>query len=513
MLHMTAPVAVVQAEEGEDKPRREIYGTAVPYGVDATVMDGTRVRFQRGALPVDGAMPKLIESHDMAQIRGLVTAREDTDTGMQFTAKIAATRAGDDVLELIKMGAIDSVSVGVNPTKWSYDGDTMVIQAADWTELSLVAVPAFAGARIAEVAATTPPVEENTKMADATTPTEDTPTIIPTAPLYATAKRAFKMPSAAEYIACMTRGGHDFAQMNVNIRAAAGDEILTDIPGLLPTPVVAPIYDDINALRPIVSALGPRAMPGAGKVFIRPKISIHTEVGNQGTELTGLSARTMEVDDVQVTKKTFGGVVTLSEQTIDFSDPSMLTAVLTDLAGQYALATEFEAASTMAAAISSANREVTDLTDAAEVIADIYGVAALQAEVGNYLPTHIIVAPKTWAKLGSLVDQSGRPVFPQTAPLNGIGTLPGGAGSYNGNPLGLQLVVSNQIKDQAIQVTGDMDDYLFVCNARFMEVYEQQKGTISIEVPSTLGRTVAFRGYFASIVMDAKLLWALGPAI
>jgi hypothetical protein len=321
------------------------------------------------------------------------------------------------------------------------------------------------------------------------------------------------MPSAAEYIACMTRGGHDFAQMNVNIRAAAGDEILTDIPGLLPTPVVAPIYDDINVLRPIVSALGPRAMPGAGKVFIRPKITIHTEVGNQATELTGLSKRTMEVDDIQVTKKTFGGVVTLSEQTIDFSDPSMLTAVLTDLAGQYALATEFEAASTMAASISSANREVTDLTDPAEVIADIYAVAAIQAEIGNYLPTHIIVAPKTWAKLGSLVDQSGRPVFPQTAPLNGIGTLPGGAGSYNGNPLGLQLVVSNQIKDQAIQVTGDADDYLFVCNARFMEVYEQQKGTISVEVPNTLGRTVAFRGYFASIVMDAKLLWALGPAI
>jgi hypothetical protein len=46
-----------------------------------------------------------------------------------------------------------------------------------------------------------------------------------------------------------------------------------------------------------------------------------------------------------------------------------------------------------------------------------------------------------------------------------------------------------------------------------MEIYEQQKGTISIEVPNTLGRTVAFRGYFASIVMDAKLLWALGPAI
>lgn len=517
MLKLSAPVSIVQAEaaDDEDKPRREIMGIAVPWNVDATVMDGTRVRFAKGALSEDGPAPKLIESHDMGQIRGLVTSRRSTDDGMEFTAKVANTRAGDDVLELLKMGAIDSVSVGVNPTKWSYDGDTMVIEAGDWMELSLVAVPAFAAAQITQVAATTPTVpKEDTPMADATPTVEAETSIITTPTLYAQARRPFRMPSPAEYIAAMTRGGHDFAQMNANIRAAAGDELTTDIPGLLPTPVVSPIYDDINPLRPVVSALGPRAMPGAGKVFIRPKITTHVEVGNQATELTGLATRTMVVDDIQVTKGTFGGTVLLSEQTIDFSDPSMLTAVLTDLAGQYALATEKDAVDTMVAAIDSNNREVTDLTDPVEVIQDIYGVAALIAGVGNYLPTHLIVSPKTWAKLGSLVDNQDRPIFPQTAPINGVGTLPGGAGSYNGNPLGLQLIVSNQISDQAIQGSAqDADDYLFLANARFMEVYEQQKGAISVEVPSTLGRQISFRGYFASVVMDAKLCWALGPAV
>ena len=35
------------------------------------------------------------------------------------------------------------------------------------------------------------------------------------------------------------------------------------------------------------------------------------------------------------------------------------------------------------------------------------------------------------------------------------------------------------------------------------EFYEQMKGAISIDVPSTLGRTIAFRGYAASFMADA----------
>jgi HK97 family phage prohead protease len=154
MIRFQAPV---QAADG---PKREISGVAAPYGVNAIVSDGSAVRFEAGALPETGPAPKLIESHDLTQIRGLVTERVNTDDGMMFTAKIAATRAGDDALELLKMGAIDSVSVGVTPIKWRYDGDVMVIETADWQELSLVAVPAFADAQITRVAAQAQPDPE-----------------------------------------------------------------------------------------------------------------------------------------------------------------------------------------------------------------------------------------------------------------------------------------------------------------------------------------------------------------
>ena len=525
-IRLNAGTFTIDASAPDGTPSRSITGLAVPWNVTTTDSLGTKIMFKPGSLPEDGRAPRLLESHDPGKVRGIVTERVNTDDGMMFTAKLAQTRDADDTMALLLMGAFDSVSVGVTPTKFSFDNSgTMVVEAGRWTELSIVAEPAFEQARISQVAASAP--EDDTEEETPETPTDSeeepmsenqsveaaAPATVPTT-LFAQPKREFKMPSAAEYIAAFTRGGHDFAQLNANIRAAAGDDTTTDTPGLLPTPVVSPIFDDINPLRPVVSALGPRSMPQAGKVFIRPKITTHTEVGNQASELLGLDTRTMVVDDIQVTKKTFGGTVLLSEQVIDWSDPSMLSAVLQDLAGQYALATEREAIDTMVAEVSSNNREVTDLTDAEEVIADIYGVAAQISKIGNYLPTHILVSPEAWAKLGSLVDQQGRPVFPQTAPINGIGTLPGGATAWNGNPLGLQLVVSNQIADQAIQASAqDAKDYLFVANARFMECYEQQKGAISIEVPSTLGRQISFRGYFASVVMDDKAFWALGPAV
>jgi phage head maturation protease len=522
MIRFTSDEVIVKAEEGESL--RQIDAIAVPYNVFATVSDGTEVSFLPGSLKFDRA-PRVFMFHDSTKVVGVVADTVDTPEAMLASLKLARTSMADDALELAGMGAF-AVSVGVNPTKSTIDAQgRMIVSEATWEEISLVPTPAFAGAQITQVLASaddsvlssdeepdtdpTPEQVEETETVDAVQPETVVEAATPT-PLFAMPTRQFRLPSPGEYIAAMTVGGSEFAQLNANIRATAGDIIVSD--SVVPEPIVQPLYDDINPLRPLVSALGPRSMPALGKVFIRPRIAQHVEVAQQNTELVGLATRTLEIEEVQVTKGTFGGTVLLSEQVIDWSDPSMLTAVLQDLAGQYALATEYSAVSTMAANIDSNNREVTDLTDAEEVVADLYGVAAAIASVGNYLPTHLIVSPKSWAKLGSLVDQQGRPVFPQTAPINGIGTLPGGVTQWNGNPLGLQLVVSNQVKDQSVQ-GADAEDYLFLANARFMEVFENQKGSVSVEVPSQLGRQLSFRGYFASAIMQENACWALGPAI
>jgi hypothetical protein len=119
------------------------------------------------------------------------------------------------------------------------------------------------------------------------------------------------------------------------------------------------------------------------------------------------------------------------------------------------------------------------------------------------------MAPVMWAKLGALVDSSNRPLFPQTAPSNGIGLLPSGVTQATGNPLGLTLVVSNQIGTQAVG-NKDANEYFWMLNTRGVEVYEDYKGFLQV-VGTNLGVTVIVRGYFAAEVIDVNMVRILGP--
>jgi HK97 family phage prohead protease len=505
-LRMAAPgIKLLEAEEG--KARREISGLAVPYDVEATVSDGTRVKIMRGALPVDGPAPKLLKYHDGSEVVGLVTARKDEEDGMYFTARISKTRDGDDVIELIKDGALDAVSIGIDPIKATYDKTgTLVVKAAKWRELSIVGEPAFADARITQIAATsihTNDTKESTTMEATTNTPAEQPAPAPTAPIWAEARKVpSRLPSAAEWISAYVQGGTAFANINKLIAdhqayhnpvaAAAGDIATTDTPGLLPVPVVGPVYDNINYLRPVVTAIGARAMPlGSGKVFNRPEITTHTSVAQQTTELTGLSSTTMVISSNNVTRLTFGGTVLVSEQDVDWTDPNSVNIILQDLAGQYADATDNYAADQLR---SNSTDQGTWAGTAATILAEIYAAAQLIAANTNVLPTHMFVDPEMWAKIGSLVDGQNRPLFPTVGPFNAAGIQ--NAATWNGNPLGLTMVVDKNFAAKTA-IVG--------CAAgRFagFEIYENQRGLIAIDKPEVLGRQISFRGYFATLMID-----------
>ena len=89
MIRLTSTDTFVLAEDGESP--RTISGIAVPWDVEATVSDGTRVKFQRGSLPITGKKPKLLKYHNAEQPVGLVTGRIDSSEGMVFTARLSAT--------------------------------------------------------------------------------------------------------------------------------------------------------------------------------------------------------------------------------------------------------------------------------------------------------------------------------------------------------------------------------------------------------------------------------------
>jgi HK97 family phage prohead protease len=519
MIKLNAQAVTIDAAAGETQTRT-ITGVAVPYGETATVSDGTQVRFEQGALPVEGKAPKLFMYHDSSMPVGLVTERVDTEEGMMFSARISATAAGDEALTLALDGVLDSVSVGVNPTKFSYDDEgTMIVTEAEWLELSLVPIPAFAGAVIEKVLASaqepdTEPTStevEETETVDAVQPEAVVEAATPTAPIPAQPKRNFGMPSAGEYLAAYHIGGDTWRNVNAAatqamksretaLQAAAGDVLTTDTPGLLPVPVLGPVFDDLNYIRPCVAAVGARAMPDGGqsKTWIRPTWTTHTSVGAQSPELVGVSATTPVIASNVIQKTTLAGQVTLSVQDVDFTSPAALEIILRDLAGQYMLQSDNVCADAIKAGASASGSTWTvTANDPSTLIAAIYDAATDILAATNFLPDHIFVDPGVWKALGSQLDADKRPVFPYTGAaglmgVNGMGTA--NVTQMNTfNPLGLNLVVDRNFNG----------DTMIVARGSAIEFYEQVRGIMSVEVPATLGRQFSYYGYVSTFIADA----------
>jgi hypothetical protein len=505
MIRFGSEAFTIDAAAG-DTPRRTISGIAVRYNTPAKVSDGSMVSFAPGSLPIDGRAPVLQMFHDSSKVIGTVVERQETEQGMLFVARVSETALGSEALVLASDGALREVSVGVTPLKFKYDKEgVMVVTSARWDELSVVAQGAF-DAPILEVAASIHEEEEEISTIEEEAPQQETETMnekveapavveasAATQTIFASAKREFKMPTAAEYISAFFTGGDQFHAMREGIQAAAPNVLTTDIPGVLPLPIVQPVYNNFIGRRPVIDAIGAKAMPQGGKVFIRPEVTTHTSMAVQSGENAALQQGTFVVTDNQVTKGTYGGFVTLSEQSIDWSTPEIISLVLDDMGRIYANETDNVAADNLKAGATVTAAFGNNATDPAQWSAFVGSAAQtiLSGSNGN-LPTHLFVSPNMWGYLLGLTDTADRPLFPAVGPMNAFGNLL--PGQPNGVAFGLQVVVDRNFATDTV-IVGDASGF---------EIFEQQKGAISIDVPSTLSRTIAFRGYLATLMIDAS---------
>lgn len=271
-----------------------------------------------------------------------------------------------------------------------------------------------------------------------------------------------------------------------------------DTAGILPTPIVGDLVKFVDANRPVIQSMRPMPMPAQGKTFTRPRLTQSTQVGTQ-TEKSQLSSRQFTTTGDTVTKATHGGVLNLTEQDIDWSDPALLQIAVEDLAEQYAIDTETTAATAVAAGatttVTGLDVSAADAIDWANALAagagSVYGTAKV-------LPDTLYASVAAWQFIAGLTDSTGRPLYPALAPMNTSGTMD--LTSFAGNPMGLRLVVSPHF-------TGN---FLAVAASTKLEQYEQDKGLLQIPVPSQLEVQVAYRGYFATNVY-AQGLCALVP--
>jgi hypothetical protein len=232
-------------------------------------------------------------------------------------------------------------------------------------------------------------------------------------------------------------------------------------------------------------------MPGGGKVFIRPEVTTHTSMAVQSAENAALQSGTFVVSSNQVTKGTYGGYVNLSLQDLDWvTDPAILSLILDDMARIYADTTDNVAADALLAGVTQ-SAVLTDPTSPAEWVSDIYDAAStiLTNSNGN-LPDTLFLAPNMYSSVGKLVDTAGRPLFPEIGPMNAFGTA--SASTFAGSAFGLRVCVDRNFATDTV-IVGAADGF---------EIFEQQKGALSIEAPSTLSRTLSWHGYFATLMID-----------
>lgn len=103
-----------------------------------------------------GTMPAMLWQHDGAKPIGIWTEMVEDSKGLRIKGQLALeTTLGKEAHALLKMGALNGLSIGFVSKQWAYDRDTDVrtLTEVDLWEVSLVTFPANGKARVTNVKA------------------------------------------------------------------------------------------------------------------------------------------------------------------------------------------------------------------------------------------------------------------------------------------------------------------------------------------------------------------------
>jgi HK97 family phage major capsid protein len=296
--------------------------------------------------------------------------------------------------------------------------------------------------------------------------------------------------TAGEYVLDQWRAGlgdnESRGRLEVYNRAAS-HQTTADNPGLIPTPIIGPVVNFIDASRPLVNALGPRQMPGQN--WARPKVTQHTSVGTQSAEKGELVSQKMTISKLTASAITYGGYVNVSRQDIDFTQPGVMDIVIQDLAAQYAIQTESAAATAFAAAATAGSTLPTGANTADQIAGALWAAAAaIYAGTKGIGSVFAVVPPGLLGAWGSLFAPYG-PMNQQGQGFSAANFQTGLAGVIAGIPVYVSTAIAANTA--------------LVFSSAAAEVYEERIGSLQVVEPSVLGVQVAYAGYFTPLVVEA----------
>jgi HK97 family phage major capsid protein len=260
-----------------------------------------------------------------------------------------------------------------------------------------------------------------------------------------------------------------------------------DLAGLYVDPVVGPVINPYPKGMPFATALGLREMPAGD--FRRPYVVDPTGptagVAVQSAEKAELVSLAFSVTNQTIEAETLGGYLNVSQQLLRQS-PQALDTIVAQM--NWRLARAIDTYLVTELANSAGEVDLPAASDAATIYASLFTASAAVFDATGDLATWVLMGPLGWARLGSLTDDAGRPLFPYLGSQNSMGGAR--ADSFEGmGPAGLRPIVTPAITDSSF----------WVGNALALEGYIYRYPILEAVEPSVLGRQIAVAADIAAV--------------
>ena len=525
-----------QAIQAADTDKRTIYGMVAPYGEVGHTSAGPVV-FERGSISIiDATKIKLLSQHEQDKPVGRAISFTDSTDGVYGSFKLSSSTRGQDALVLAQENLVTGLSVGVDVTASKPMGDYLLVTAAVLKEVSLVESAAFSSASVTDIAAARAALEAATSTKEKTTTinttiveieteteteSEDAVTTAPEntpeetqvdTPVEAgkvEAARKIIRPSVLDSQRVRTPITSMGAYTEHKIKAALGnedsklyvtaaDDSFSTNPGFNPTQYLSEFPTNTRFGTPAIDACSSGTLPTSGMTInvpslvtsagggtgVAPVVTVEAEAG--AVQNTG-----METAYLTGTVSKYSGMNTISIELLErgFGDGNFFSELTNQLQNAYLKTID----TTVLAALIAAGQYSSGCdADSAGIIEFASDAARKVYTATGYFASNYVANPSQWQLLLGSVDNTGRPIYSASQPMNAGGLVQ--PGSIRGNVLGLDLYV-----DKNFTATTTIDDSAVILAPEAFTVYQSPQAYMSVNVVSNLQVQVAIYGYMATI--------------
>lgn len=490
VVTFSAPVMTASSET------RTITGQIVPFGAVGQTSLGP-VIFELGSIHdiVPGDV-KLLLQHDGTRPIGKMTDFTITPGGINASFKVANTSAGTDSLVEASQGLRDGLSVGASIIDSVQKADGIHVLSARLIEVSLVTDPAFAEARVSQVAASadtsTQSIEEIemsnetpeavvAEVVEVVAPVEASKVVAQGSPIFSAPRSPIVSASSyLEHSVKAAQGNEDSRQYVM----AADDSTSTNTGLTLPSHMNEFISSTFSG-RPAVDAVSRQALQATGMSFTIPRLTGAPTVATTA-EGVAPSETGMTSDYITVDVKKASGYNEVSFELLDRSSPDFYTELVSQLSSAYAKATD----NAVIAALAAGTQGATVAATAAGLQSFVATESAAAFKATSGYARNLVASTDQWAAIMGYADSTGRPLYTAQAVQNAPGAASNS--SITGSVLGTNLYV-----DPNIAVSGLIDDSAYLVVPEAVTFYEGAQTRLQVNLLSTGQIGINLYGYYA----------------